>query len=194
MKRLARNEEVKILKELMKNEGNYLGRGSSRVVFDYTEDLCVKVAFDKKGQFQNHTEIETFEANGNDFLAEISSFGKYIVVMEKVEPFCMDEVSDAIEYLCYGELYDEDFEPNFSEQESESLLQVKQELDYMLGETEDNLQLGLTSDYRIVAYDYGLQPDNHDKSVSNKLWRFFMENENEKDFLKLVMSKLLRTS
>ena len=39
MKRLTRNEEVKILKELMKDEGNYLGRGSSRAVFDYTEDL-----------------------------------------------------------------------------------------------------------------------------------------------------------
>lgn len=197
MQRLMRNEEIQILKELMKEEYNCLGNGSSRVVFDYDDNFCVKIAVDKEGQFQNHNEIKLYDEYGSEFLARIKSYGKYIVVMEKVRAYNPDDVQEAIYENGYedeDEDRDEERIPLFTEEEVKNLEAVKNNLDDILTETPDNFQLGKAKDGRMVAYDYGYLPYEHEKSVSRSLYRTIHSFDTIQEFLEHMVSRLLKTS
>lgn len=203
MQRLTRNEEIKILKELMKEEEDiYLGSGSSRAVFSYDDDFCVKIAVDKQGQFQNHNEIELYEEYGSEFLAKIKSYGKFIVVMEKVKVYNPDDIQGAIyesededeDGECSG-LFTKDEECSgfLTKEEIKNLLAVKNNLDDILTETDDNFQLGKAKDGRIVAYDYGYLPYEHEKSVSHSLFQTIRSFDTFQGFLEYMVSRLLKT-
>ena len=93
MRRLTKVEERQIIKRAIE-EDCFLSNGSSRAVYSLGDGTCLKVALDKKGQFQNHIEIETFFHHGKTYFAEIFSYGKYVVVMEEVE--VIEEAEDFI--------------------------------------------------------------------------------------------------
>ena len=94
LKRISMLEEVEYLKRA-DSVCRFLGNGSSRVVFSIGDGKCIKVASDVRGQYQNHVEIELFKKYGGDYLAEIYAYGKYIVVMDEVDP-----IDDDATYMC----------------------------------------------------------------------------------------------
>ena len=204
MKRLTKIEEKQIiLKAYEVNQ--YLGKGSSRAVYSLGDGTCVKIASDVRGQFQNKTEIESFREHGSERLAEIVAYGKFVVVMEQVEAFeNLEEIVYDFEYaednhyeeeeehyerlrengLCSS---DEDWEvfPAFSwgdlriggidSTQYGQILDLKEWMDDTFGCTSDNYQMGMRNDGTFVAYDYGYMPENHEMSVSKRLWRVMKE-------------------
>ena len=157
MKRLTKVEEKQIVEEALKY-GAYIGHGSSRAVFSLGNGKVIKVAYDRKGQYQNHVEIDMYSQYGNKYLTEVYAYGKYIVVAEEVDSdFDMEDVIYDYETREYriARLEREGADPEVIQDEMNSLIQgltdeqveqaidVKDELDYMLGCTADNYQLGV---------------------------------------------------
>lgn len=177
MRRLTKVEEKQILKEALMY-GQYLGNGSSRVVYSLGNGKVVKVAYDRKGQYQNHIEIETFGQYGKSYLAEIYAYGKYIVVAEEVDAdgSVEEAINDYNYYVDDGISCDGEVEIyGLTGDQIQEAMDVKDQLDWILGCTADNYQLGVRKDGAIVAYDYGYQPDEHDMSVSEELDWFLCE-------------------
>ena len=215
MKRLTKFEEKQILLKAY-NEGNFLGNGSSRAVYSLGDGYCVKVAIDRKGQFQNHIEVDTYATYGRKNLAEVKAFGKYIVVMEEVQPvshiiedaiWLYERRSGSTYYSSYDSDYtnsntgsDSEYESHTEEEkdltfegltaeEVKEAMMLIEWLDDVMGHTSDNQQIGFARDGRAVAYDYGYMPENHDISVSDTLGDAICEY-GEVDFLQVVASKL----
>jgi len=164
MKRLSIKQELDILAQLKADD--FLDNGSSRSVYSFGDNV-VKIALDRKGQYQNHVEIKTFREEGDEYLAKIQSYGKYIVVMEKVLAYDRDFA----EIMCNApdewEYQSERHEYEMTKELAYQFEDVKDHLDYVLGGSADNYQLGLTKDGRIVAYDYGYESESHEISVSS---------------------------
>ena len=199
MRRLTKIEEKQIILKALEVD-EYLGKGSSRAVYSLGDGTCVKIANDIRGQFQNKTEIEAFRRYGKERLAEIVSYGKFIVVMEQVDAYenieemvyyferaeedYYDEEADYYERLRENGLCpdDEDWKsfPDFSRQDVsidgfdatqyEQVLKLKDWMDDNFGYTTDNYQMGMRDDGTFVSYDYGYMPENHEMSVSGSLW------------------------
>lgn len=193
MRRLTKIEEKQILKEALMY-GDYLGNGSSRVVYDLGNGKVIKVAYDRKGQYQNHIEIETFSKYGRQYLAEIYAYGKYIVVAEKLDAEgSLEHPISEYDYYVDGEITcDGEIEiDGLTGSQIEEAMDVKDQLDWILGCTVDNYQLGIREDGSIAAYDYGYQPDEHDMSVSEVLDWFLAEecNYDYNRFLQYTISR-----
>lgn len=205
MKRLNKIEEKQIILKAL-DVDEYLGKGSSRAVYSLGDGTCVKIANDVRGQFQNKTEIEAFREHGRERLAEIFAYGKYIVVMEQVDAYeNIEEIVNDFEYA-EDNYYDEEEEhyyklrenglcsddedwkpfPEFSWQKVEvdgldatqyrQVLKLKNWMDENFGYTDDNYQMGVRDDGTFVSYDYGYMPENHDMSVSEKLWKVIRDS------------------
>lgn len=169
MIKLTIDQEIEILENL----GSYIANGSSRVVYDYDNDYIVKVALDKKGQYQNNVEVKNYRNYGDTYLARIQSYGKYIVVMERVDELDYCTVEDIWEAGDYDEFVDWNTDQNgnyYYEGVDEDLFYKVQKtvdaLEQWNGRTEDNYQIG-TVGGRIVAFDYGFETGSFDKCVSN---------------------------
>ena len=179
IKRMSKSDEIAYLRDA-DSIYNFLGNGSSRAVYSLGNGKCIKVAYDIKGQYQNHIEIELFKKFGNKHLAEIYSYGKYIVVMEEVD--VMD--SDAEYILCSIEEYDE-----YDAVIVKSLLATHQFLCEELGDSADNFQVGLRNGSEVVSYDYGYESGSNYLSVSDHMEDLM--NSDEGDFLSIIIKKLL---
>jgi hypothetical protein len=166
MVKLTINQEIEILENL----GEFIGNGSSRAVYEYNDDYIVKVALDKKGQYQNSAEVKKYRKYGDLHLARIQSYGKHIVVMEKVDILDYYIVYDIWHSENYDEYTDEDKDYYEAKGIDESLFYKIKEtvdaLDEWNGTTSDNYQIGIVGD-RVVAYDYGFETGSFDKCVSN---------------------------
>lgn len=155
MKELTIREEYDLLQELLVEEGNFIHNGSSRAVYRLDKNRVLKVAMDRQGRQQNINEINLFRAHGNQHLAEIFAYGKFVVVMEMVDEQDMDEMMSE---------YDE-----FDNQE---VIKIIDFLEWSHGSTDDNFQLGysMTRD-KLVCYDYGYHTDyENSQLVSGKLY------------------------
>ena len=191
MKRLTKRQEKNIMKAL-KTRGEFLGHGSSRAVFRLGEDYCVKIAKDEYGVTQNKLEVDMFRKNGRMYLAEIKAYSKFFVVMEFIEVIDRDDVDYYLEQYFYYEQeledgedveWQEDMPINIVSEMSE----VVEAMASMVGETDDNTQLGFRENTDVVVcYDYGYEPSNHNNSVSDLHYSF----ENESKFLDLVLQKI----
>src|SRR5690554_313172 len=166
MIKLTIDQEIEILENL----GDFIANGSSRAVYEYNDDYVVKVALDKKGQYQNKVEVNSYRKYGDLHLARIQSYGKHIVVMEKVDMLDYYVVYDIWHTENYDEYTDEDKDYYERKGIDENLFYKIKEtvdaLDEWNGTTSDNYQIGVVGD-RVVAYDYGFETGSYEKCVSN---------------------------
>ena len=192
MKRLSLSEELALLQKAYQY-GEYLDNGSSRSVYDMGDGTVLKVASCKRGQFQNGMEIETFR-NGRyqDSLAEIYSYGKYVVLMEKICPIGFE----LVEFLYNNGNYESEVEHYWGEYGLEiasrqgELIEHIRNMEEMLGETVDNYQVGIDDDNNIKAFDYGFESSSYQLSVSDEL-NNDLSQYGYNEFLIYVASKLL---
>lgn len=183
MKKLTITEELEYLKKAQELD-KYLDHGSSRVVFQISEDKVLKVAIDEEGQFQNDVERELFADHGKEHLAEIYAFGSHVLVQELVEiPLSFKDVVCEYNYTINAGDYDieEDFEYcGYTEDMITQGLHVEVFLEEVLGFSEDNQQLGIRRGTEtVISYDYGYMSDCHDISVSRTLKAFITESNND---------------
>ena len=136
-KKLSMNQEIKLLRQL--KNAKQLGCGSSRLVFIHPLDKTkvVKLAIGANAFVQNRNEVKLWETWKNDYLANIYEYGRFIIVMERIEDI-YDEDSLFEEYDCI---------PN-------AAVDVINWLDNLLGESCDNYQIGYGNG-RWALYDYG---------------------------------------
>lgn len=189
LKRMSILEEVEYLKRA-DNIYKFLGNGSSRVVFSIGDGKCIKVAFDIKGQYQNHVEIELFKKYGGDYLAEIYAYGKYIVVMDEVDP-----IDDDVEYM-YHFFSEENIDvvaniTGYDKSIINNTIDTYNFLCEVLGETTDNFQIGLRDESCPVAYDYGFESGSVNLSVSDGI-DIFINSPLESNFLSIIIKRLMK--
>jgi len=158
MTELTIKEEYELLKELINEGVNFIHNGSSRAVFDLDKERVIKIAMDKQGRRQNKNEIDLFRKAGNTYLAEIYSYGTFIIVMEKVDEECMEICMDI---YCGNDEY-----LDYTDKEKDQVVEVVDFLKYHAGETNDNFQLGrsCTRD-RFVSFDYGYNTDYENSQI-----------------------------
>jgi hypothetical protein len=152
MFKLTEAEEITFLKDIIDNFSNEIGIGSSRQVFEFMSDKVIKVAADTGGINQNKREIELFRKYGRKYLAEIYAYGEYIIIMEKVETVCADEIIIGYEYE-----YAENLSELLDEREYNKIISTYNFLTNVNGCTSDNYQLGIRENGDYVAYDYGYE-------------------------------------
>lgn len=202
MKRLSRYEEILIIRAAQK-ESKFLSNGSSRAVYDIGNGRVLKVAIDRKGQYQNKTEIELYRnSNSREYLAAIYAYGKYCIVMEKVIVTEYSDMSDLIDgsryfnddstdsYLTVAEGLQKFYET--PKLKVETFREAYNYLCYENGRTSDNYQIGIRADGSAAAYDYGFVKGAYHMCVSDHLYN----NLENGDFspLKLVEAMLVRKS
>lgn len=151
MERLSNRQEIRLLKEL-KNPKKYkfLDSGSSRLIFSsLSENKVVKLAVGLGALRQNQAEVDAYRDFGDSHIfATIFKYGNYLEVMERVIP-----VAEQDEYF-----YDTLERLHKSGNTNMRLIDdVHESADEILGETEDNNQIGLTKEGRFVLYDYGFK-------------------------------------
>lgn len=205
-RQLTNQEEVELLEcvKVLQQYDSYLDRGSARVVYlldPYQEEshadalkiaglpcdrsYVIKVALGVGGMNQNGREVNSFLQYGNNYpLAQIFRSGKFVEIMEYVEPIA-EEYRDASPYdfECLEDFYDElnnvadayheflcdldseeedpddftfnDMNATFKKREVTEVWHALCELADLFGETSDNTQLGYNNDGELVCYDYG---------------------------------------
>lgn len=155
MKELTIREEYDLLQELSVEEGNFIHNGSSRAVYLLDKNRVLKVAMDRQGRQQNTNEINLFRAHGNQHLAEIFAYGKFVVVMEMVDEQDIDEM--VFEY---------------EDADNQEVVDVIDFLERSHGSTDDNFQLGYsTTRNKLVCFDYGYHTDyENSQLVSHRLY------------------------
>lgn len=172
--RLSRGEETSLLHALTDRSAfSLIGSGSSRGVFKMKKlpeclsglfakignplQIIVKVAFGTAALRQNDLEVRTFKKYGDEKLARIYAYGRFIIIMEAVKIRCdVDDywLEDA-EDCSPSEYYEDVFEWANSE----------------FGETCDNLQIGESlSDGRACLYDYGFIPGSDHQMCGYGNW------------------------
>lgn len=197
MRQLTLKEEYDILWAL--NGEDPIGNGSSRIVFDCPDDLAaqlnldnnyhyvIKVAYCYPGRIQKEREdnfFRTWEKDKNaKYLAAIAATGRYISIMECVEPidylfepasgeempfFTQDDINKLI-----------DWHKNNSEYNKQQLNKIYHAAVsvycFLCSQVKhvDGVQLGLTEDKRIVCYDYAFNDDDCPQFTSDycrELW------------------------
>lgn len=178
MKRLSRYEEILIIRAAKEN-GEFLDNGSSRAVYDIGNGRVLKIAIDRKGQYQNKTEIELYRySDSREYLAAVYAYGKFSVIMEKVVPVEYEDVRSLAHdcgYFNESSESDETTEDAIKKYygiekiEIESVKKVYDYLEFENGNTGDNYQIGIRPDGSAAAYDYGFISGKYDMCVSNSL-------------------------
>lgn len=186
MKKLTTEEELDILNVAL-NKNEYLDNGSSRIVCELSDGKVLKIAVDEGGIVQNNREIETFEEFGNQFLAEIFAYGKYVIVMERLD--YATRIEDIFRYQHSAQTqFDKEccgWGAEYDEEQFESALVTQYELGEILGESEDNDQLGMrVGTKQVVSYDYGFCEDEEGTNISDNLRSLI--NFNKLDLTKII--------
>lgn len=176
MRMLTTTEQRYVLKSLPSLE--CLDYGSSRVVFNMTDEMADNLGFDTTYEYviklavgiggfnQQLHELNFFMEYGNEHLATIVGYGQFFIIMEKVQWIDLSMVAqyadineDDVNSIVFNIQYDycpSDDEPEFDDNRAARTILFLTEI---LGTTSDNGQLGLSMDGRVVAYDYGFIPE-----------------------------------
>jgi len=162
MRELTIKEEYDLLKEVFENSYTFIHNGSSRAVFLLPDNRVIKIAMDKQGRRQNQNEVYLFEKEGSAFLAEIFSYGRFVVVMEEVFEEYMEHMMD---------IYNESDEIEYSQAEYNQVVDIINLLEEYNGSTDDNFQIGTSKiTGKFVSFDYGYSKEyDHKDIVSNSL-------------------------
>jgi len=169
MRELTIKEEYELLQELIRDDVDFINNGSSRAVFKFDTNRVVKVAMDRQGRRQNKNEIDLFRIAGNDYLAEIYAYGRFLLVMEEVSAQPMEDMLDVF------------YENQFFDYEDREIERVSEVINFLsehTGETDDNFQLGWSLKRNLlVSYDYGYntQHRNRDLVSHNLCDHIYME-------------------
>lgn len=178
---LTKEQIKRILHETLKPKNRYnLGAGSARMVFVLPDYICkelniegeavLKLNIGLAGYNQSQLETLTFERYGDNFLARIYYKCNFFIIMEKVHE--IDEnTRDILEM--YIDSYEEGTDMCLDDielSENNDYIQIVDRLASIFNSYSlDFAQLGHASDGRIVAYDYGFQPDSDSKQCSSGL-------------------------
>lgn len=157
MEKMNTRQELSIIRQAM-TMSSYIDAGSSRAVYDLKNGFVLKVAFTSEGQEQNKTEVRLYEEMKNSIFATIAEYGKYSVVMEKVETYSMFEMCDA---SC-GD--NNKVIRKYGQGIVDQIQSVISKLNDILGNTFDNYQIGFRNG-QVVAYDYGYDVQCRNKNV-----------------------------
>lgn len=184
MRELTLKEEYDILWAL--NGEEPMGNGTSRVVFDCPDDLAdqlnldinyhyvIKLDYGMAGRNQMTNEVNFFkqweDKSESKYLANIVAVGKFMTIMECVEP--IDYIFEFIggERLALMSEQDIDktiekfkrVETDFTQAEIKKFYHKGIEIYNFLLKSQgepDGVQLGLTEDKRVVCYDYAFIKD-----------------------------------
>lgn len=171
MKKLTSRQEENILR-VVKSDLGFLGRGSSRMVFDMpfdaykyadldgNKEYVVKIPYCSAGLNQTQNEIYTFEeyktTEYENYLAEIVAIGEFIIIMEKIED-CSEYFDDADNY----NLFDEEEIADFIDAWDDDCSAIREDAVPLLAflqdqkGTSDSGQIGYNGDGKLKIYDYG---------------------------------------
>lgn len=171
MKKLTSRQEESILR-VVKSDLGFLGRGSSRMVFDMPfeayryadldeeKQYVVKIPYCSAGLNQTQNEIYTFEeyktTEYEHYLAEIAAIGEFIIIMEKIED-CSEYFDNADDY----DLFDEQDIAAFINEWGDDCSAIREDAIPLLAflqdqkGTSDSGQIGYNGDGRLKIYDYG---------------------------------------
>lgn len=144
----SEEQELNILKRAMEYD-EYLDCGSSRAVYGLNKYFVVKVGLDTGGVSQNRREIEAHRKYGDHYLARIVGYSKNIVVMERLEVYGIYEIENIINHDDWEEVPEPFINREYEVIDAVNFLQEIND------ETDDNYQIGISSDGKIKSYDYG---------------------------------------
>ena len=139
---------------------------ANKIGLDITFPCIVKVAMGIGGYRQNQLEIKTFLEQCNYLpLAEITAYGRFVEIMERVEVEdwrdFYDNYCDVDDYMCEIEQKEDESDEEFQERYDRTYNNAVKAvntidcLNDFFGETGDNGQIGINRFGEFVAYDYG---------------------------------------
>src|SRR5574344_912687 len=136
MNKLTTEQEYKIIADIRDGKYQQIGRGSSRIVFNLGNNIVAKIAVGRNAREQNRLEILNYCQDTDYICAKIYSYGKFIILMEKLQP-----ISDQ-DGLFY---YDKNkYSDRYDAMEQLGLNNIYCSACDLLGETEDNYQIGIS--------------------------------------------------
>lgn len=202
-------QEIALL-NLLAQRYDVTDHGAARLVYTVdNEDLAecgiaverdcryvVKVAIGLAGLNQNEIEANTYCEHGDGApLARIVYVGRYLEVMERVYHIegC-DSFNDLRGYADYIDNSEDEFIAiilgyhDISTSDAKKIYAVISMLTSLFGQTNDNGQLGVTLDGRIVAFDYGYMVDSDMRLCSELAEMAEMDDSNfVADYLKKLI-------
>lgn len=181
MKIFSTKEEIALL-DMLKDRCIFDG-GMSRIVYELDEEtkerigikdprpMVAKVALGEGGFSQHREEVNCYLEHGDYLpLADIVAAGRYVSIMEEVEPanwrdmaaYCGPDSDPEVQvenYFEYEYECETDEERTMLEPKARMAANVIIALSGVFGVTADNGQLGMNSKGQLVAYDYGFMSD-----------------------------------
>ena len=115
-----------------------------RVIIDRARGIVIKVAINQNGLVQNYNEY-MFNKKRPDITAAVKYYGGEFLIMELVDTTIPNLTEESGRHVYSKE----------AQERNHKWWAVFTELSKELGDSGDNDQIGMTSDGRIVAYDYG---------------------------------------
>ena len=115
-----------------------------RVIIDRARGIVIKVAINQNGLVQNYNEY-MFNKKRPDITAAVKYYGGEFLIMELVDTTIPNLTEESGRHVYSKE----------AQERNHKWWAVFTELSKELGDSGDNSQIGMTSDGRIVAYDYG---------------------------------------
>lgn len=147
---LTIEQEIEVLRQAFERK-KFLGNGSSRAVYELNDEWVVKIANSEEGRVQNRNEVYLYSLEVmRPVLATIKAFSPNIIVMQKVQPYDSDDVAAFLYDSSEAAMEAMDVRAD----DEYKILDVVEALEEVIGETEDNYQIGMSSK-GFVAYDYG---------------------------------------
>ena len=180
---LETEQEIKILKVL--DDQDIFSAGCARVCLNCTKQILEIVGYDNEnpdnyilklacgagGLKQTQAEIKCFLEHKYAPLAKILAYGRYIEIMERVDVCDYSDMADDYDEDCsfadYLESNDEEYSDDEKCRMAEQAWEAIGILTRVFGYTADNGQLGINSQGKVVAYDYGYQAHVEFSQVSD---------------------------
>lgn len=175
--KLMTNEQEKALLNCLAQEYEPKDNGAARMVYyvsgsdlescgfevDSSCQYVVKVAIGLAGINQNNIETNTYREHNNEgAFARIFYLGHYCEIMERVYSIEGHSLSFLREYASRTYEDEEEFieviqrcDSDISAELATEIYDVIEGLHYLFGHSNDNGQVGLNAEGRVVAYDYG---------------------------------------
>lgn len=209
IKLASRDQEVALL-QVLAERFDIKSNGAARLVFcvdratlkecgfelDEDRDYVVKVALGLAGINQNNIESNAYRnEKDNVSLARIFYLGHYIEIMERVYEIMGYDLDTFRVYACRTYNSCEDFIEdvageceNLSTDILEQVYDTISDLTYLFGQTNDNGQVGLNADGKVVAYDYGYD-DYADEPLCSDLpdWNDFENSNTVQEYLNALI-------
>ena len=196
---LEPQKELKLLQYLKHKD--IIDHGASRMLFkadkrvkeilELSDDIrcIIKVAIGLGGMKQNNAEAETYlRYMDSDHFARIYSIGRYVIIMEEVEPDDFRTLADYIgsdweedfDYFC------DDYNMNEDDDNYNSYYAAAELIGFLAdinGCTSDNGQIGVRADGKYVAYDYGYETSSSVDSQTSSICDYMEDEDYREEYI-----------